>query len=179
MGLAAAEKHLAARFNKDDMKIVDHYTYVSQHASVVLQPESTYSESHEPLSTSVFQESCIVCIPVCSDAQVSSVMLMSSLAIFFSTLLVSISDAPSCVTYRPVCKGGGAASAGMSSWETAATWRESPMRQLPWLVTGSSASSLPSTMTTSEPSPHDEVAFRPLRHICDAASQFTEGAANY
>jgi len=26
VGLAAAEKHLAARFNKDDIKIVDHYT---------------------------------------------------------------------------------------------------------------------------------------------------------
>ena len=26
VGLAAAEKHLAARFNKDDNKIVDHYT---------------------------------------------------------------------------------------------------------------------------------------------------------
>jgi Transketolase, thiamine diphosphate binding domain len=27
VGLAAAEAHLAARFNKDDCKIVDHYTY--------------------------------------------------------------------------------------------------------------------------------------------------------
>ncbi len=27
VGLAAAEAHLAARFNKDDAKIVDHYTY--------------------------------------------------------------------------------------------------------------------------------------------------------
>ena len=26
VGLAAAEKHLAARFNKDDNKIIDHYT---------------------------------------------------------------------------------------------------------------------------------------------------------
>jgi len=28
VGLALAEKHLAARFNKPDMEIVDHYTYV-------------------------------------------------------------------------------------------------------------------------------------------------------
>ena len=26
VGLAAAEKHLAARFNKEDNKIIDHYT---------------------------------------------------------------------------------------------------------------------------------------------------------
>ncbi len=28
VGMAMAEKHLAAKFNKDDLKIVDHYTYV-------------------------------------------------------------------------------------------------------------------------------------------------------
>ena len=61
MGLAAAEKHLAARFNKDDMKIVDHYTCVSEHASIVLQLESIYPKSHEPPSSSVFPESCVVC----------------------------------------------------------------------------------------------------------------------
>ena len=27
VGFAMAEKHLAAKFNKDDLKIVDHYTY--------------------------------------------------------------------------------------------------------------------------------------------------------
>ena len=27
VGLALAEKHLAARFNKPDIEIVDHYTY--------------------------------------------------------------------------------------------------------------------------------------------------------
>ena len=61
MGLAAAEKHLAARFNKDDMKIVDHYTYAPEHASIVLQPESMYLGSHEPLLSSILPESRIVC----------------------------------------------------------------------------------------------------------------------
>ncbi|MBR6764990.1 MAG: transketolase, partial [Clostridia bacterium] len=28
VGMAIAEKHLAAKFNKDDLKLVDHYTYV-------------------------------------------------------------------------------------------------------------------------------------------------------
>ena len=40
------------------------------------------------------------------------------------------------------------------------------MRQLPWPVTGSLASSLPSTMTTSEHSLHDKLAFGLLWHIC-------------
>ena len=31
VGLAVAEKHLAARFNKPDSVIVDHRTYVSNH----------------------------------------------------------------------------------------------------------------------------------------------------
>ena len=39
------------------------------------------------------------------------------------------------------------------------------MRRPPWPVTGSLASSLPSTMTTSEPSPHDELASRPLQQV--------------
>jgi transketolase len=30
VGLAVAEKHLAARYNKPDAKIVDHYTYAPQ-----------------------------------------------------------------------------------------------------------------------------------------------------
>jgi len=29
VGLALAEKHLAARFNKPDNEIIDHYTYVA------------------------------------------------------------------------------------------------------------------------------------------------------
>lgn len=41
VGLAAAEKHLAARFNKDDCKIVDHYTYAPEPLSLILQLAQT------------------------------------------------------------------------------------------------------------------------------------------
>ena len=165
MGLAAAEKHLAARFNKDDMKIVDHYTCVPEHASINLQPK--------PISLAHLSHSCpqspqsaaFWVIEVCSDAQCSLVMLMSRPDFLLSALLIS------CIKYHPVCKGGGVASIGTSSWEMAATWRESPMRRLPWPVTGSLASSLPSTMTTSEPSPHPKLASTPLQYIC-ACSTF-------
>ena len=178
VGLAAAEKHLAARFNKDDMKIVDHYTCVRKHDSIALQPKPIYSGSHEPLLSSVLPKCCIWAVAFCSDAQHSSVMLMSRPLLVLSALLVGKPKLTSCVRYQPVWKGGGVASIGMSSWETAATWRESPTRRLPWQVTGSLASSLPSTMTTSELSLHHELVLEPSG-ISVHASQFTGGAANH
>ncbi len=36
VGLAAAEAHLAARFNKDGHTVVDHYTYVPHSLSISL-----------------------------------------------------------------------------------------------------------------------------------------------
>ena len=43
VGLAAAEAHLAARFNKDDCKIVDHYTYcIMGDGCAMLQHEQHY-----------------------------------------------------------------------------------------------------------------------------------------
>ena len=60
MGLAAAEKHLAARFNKDDMKIVDHYTYAPEHANTVVQASAIYIEPDQPVLSSRLPVCCNV-----------------------------------------------------------------------------------------------------------------------
>ena len=123
--------------------------------------DNIYLYYHQPCQTAASWD-----IEKNSVNQLFSQMLMSCPAFFLSAQLVCNLSNTACnhCSYHPVCRGG-AASAGMSSWETGATWRESPMRRLPWLVTGSLASSLPSTMTTSEPSPHSELAFRALWRI--------------
>ena len=86
MGLAAAEKHLAARFNKDDMKIVDHYTYAPEHASTVLQASAIYIESYQPVFSSFLPDCCIVGLSDVFDAHSPFNKVMSSYAVFLSPL---------------------------------------------------------------------------------------------
>ncbi len=47
VGLALAEAHLAARFNKDDAKIVDHYTYcIMGDGCARLPPSVSFRHKH-------------------------------------------------------------------------------------------------------------------------------------
>lgn len=68
VGLAAAEAHLAARFNKDDCKIVDHYTYCIMGDGCAAPGHCTSAEAsghgeHDVICMPVFKvtpSSCIV-----------------------------------------------------------------------------------------------------------------------
>ena len=60
MGLAAAEKHLAARFNKEDNKIIDHYTYALVTSLLQTEVLSTSSLGHACLLT---ESMCLVLCP--------------------------------------------------------------------------------------------------------------------